>query len=406
MEQKIRREVLKILNKLQIPYLCDGVVVGNCDICGTGGGVTDLTVTENAPNDVTIGSSTGAGITIKGLGGTAVSEESPGVLGIESTVGIGGTIANQQVGYGVGIALEGSPNFLWNGSGLEINKSAIGITQLPTNGLVLNNATDAANNGQQKSPPVVWQGSGWKTNATAGSQPVRFMADVLPVQGTSAPTGTWRLSSSVNAGAYSDRLAVTSGGFVGVSTITPRRTFEVSGNILFSGNLYDNQDNALIQQSAVGVASNRDLTMGNTAYGRFLMTFKNLSFSTTGTHPALGSYLYYVNGETYTSAGTPPPIYFRGYQAQAASNAQGGDFIIDLPVGDGTGRRGAVGIGTSSINASAVLQIESTTAGVLFPRMNTTQRDAIPTPADGLVIFNTTAVKFQGRAGGAWVDLH
>jgi len=66
MEQKIRREVLKILNKLQIPYICDGVVVGNCDICGSGGGATDLSITENAPNDITLGSSTGVGITIKG----------------------------------------------------------------------------------------------------------------------------------------------------------------------------------------------------------------------------------------------------------------------------------------------------------------------------------------------------
>jgi len=38
--------------------------------------------------------------------------------------------------------------------------------------------------------------------------------------------------------------------------------------------------------------------------------------------------------------------------------------------------------------------------------MTTTQRIAITTPADGLVIYNTTDYKLQVRAGGAWVDLH
>jgi hypothetical protein len=67
---------------------------------------------------------------------------------------------------------------------------------------------------------------------------------------------------------------------------------------------------------------------------------------------------------------------------------------------------GVVGIGVTSPNASAKLEISSTTQGVLFPRMTTTQRDLISTPADGLVIYNTTDNKLQVRAAGAWVDLH
>jgi len=67
---------------------------------------------------------------------------------------------------------------------------------------------------------------------------------------------------------------------------------------------------------------------------------------------------------------------------------------------------GVVGIGVTSPDASAKLEISSTTQGVLFPRMTTTQRDLISTPADGLVIYNTTDNKLQVRAAGAWVDLH
>lgn len=40
------------------------------------------------------------------------------------------------------------------------------------------------------------------------------------------------------------------------------------------------------------------------------------------------------------------------------------------------------------------------------PKMTTAQRDALSSPDDGTLIYNTTTNKFQGRASGAWVDLH
>lgn len=38
--------------------------------------------------------------------------------------------------------------------------------------------------------------------------------------------------------------------------------------------------------------------------------------------------------------------------------------------------------------------------------MTTTERNALVSPADGTVIYNSTDAKFQGRAGGAWVNFH
>jgi len=64
-----------------------------------------------------------------------------------------------------------------------------------------------------------------------------------------------------------------------------------------------------------------------------------------------------------------------------------------------------VGIGTTSPAASAQLDISSTTKGFLPPRMTTAQRDAIPTPADGLVIFNTTTNSIQLKISSGWVPL-
>ena len=45
--------------------------------------------------------------------------------------------------------------------------------------------------------------------------------------------------------------------------------------------------------------------------------------------------------------------------------------------------------GASSVDASAALEIKSTTKGVLLPRMTKTQRDAIASPAAGLAIYQT-----------------
>jgi hypothetical protein len=65
---------------------------------------------------------------------------------------------------------------------------------------------------------------------------------------------------------------------------------------------------------------------------------------------------------------------------------------------------GNLGIGTDS--PSAPLEVASTTGGVIMPRMNESQRDAISSPTNGEMIYNTSTNKFQGRANGAWVDLH
>lgn len=61
-----------------------------------------------------------------------------------------------------------------------------------------------------------------------------------------------------------------------------------------------------------------------------------------------------------------------------------------------------VGIGTSTPDASAKLDIVSTNSGVLLPRMNTTQRDAIASPAVGLTIYNTDVDCINIYTGSCW----
>lgn len=55
-------------------------------------------------------------------------------------------------------------------------------------------------------------------------------------------------------------------------------------------------------------------------------------------------------------------------------------------------------------NASSLLTLNSTTQGFLIPRMTTAQRDAIPTPAVGLQIYNTETNTIN-IFNGTWVAL-
>lgn len=65
-----------------------------------------------------------------------------------------------------------------------------------------------------------------------------------------------------------------------------------------------------------------------------------------------------------------------------------------------------VGIGTPTPNSSAQLDVSSTSKGFLPPRMTKTQRNAITTPAEGLLVFQTDEIKgYYYFSNGAWKSL-
>ena len=62
---------------------------------------------------------------------------------------------------------------------------------------------------------------------------------------------------------------------------------------------------------------------------------------------------------------------------------------------------GNVGIGTSLPNSSAILDVQSTTKGLRFPNMTTTQKNAMADVA-GVQVFDTTLGKMCFNTGSAW----
>jgi len=79
---------------------------------------------------------------------------------------------------------------------------------------------------------------------------------------------------------------------------------------------------------------------------------------------------------------------------------------MDMPYNQNTRlpRQVIVGANTTQ-DASSQLQIDSTTKGFLPPRMTTTQKNAIASPAAGLVVYDSTTNKLCCYNGSTWNDL-
>lgn len=67
----------------------------------------------------------------------------------------------------------------------------------------------------------------------------------------------------------------------------------------------------------------------------------------------------------------------------------GGNFSIDSTTFNVDETQSSVGVGVSTPDASAILEVASTSKGMLFPRMTQTQRNNIATPATGLIVYQT-----------------
>ena len=82
-------------------------------------------------------------------------------------------------------------------------------------------------------------------------------------------------------------------------------------------------------------------------------------------------------------------ILFSSFCVAAATNAQSVSVNTD---------------GTTA-DASAILDVKSTTKGVLVPRVTTAQRTAIVSPANGLLVFDTDVKSFWFYNGIAWTSI-
>jgi hypothetical protein len=169
---------------------------------------------------------------------------------------------------------------------------------------------------------------------------------------------------------------------------------------------------------------------GNTYVGNSVGSAQTTAFSNTCIGDIAAQYISTTNGmvaigraaarlfgnlNNSNTAGGGNGIYI-GQQVNTGTNSSSNEIVIGaLAVGLGTnttllgndsttltGLKGNVVIGTTVNNAAAQLQVDSTTRGFLPPRMDTTQKNAIVSPPEGLVIYDTTLKKLCVRGASAW----
>ncbi|HMU09489.1 MAG TPA: hypothetical protein PKC54_05740 [Ferruginibacter sp.] len=160
---------------------------------------------------------------------------------------------------------------------------------------------------------------------------------------------TWTVSGSNQ---YSNMA-----GNVGIGTGAPTSKFHLAGDLLQeSGTMTINNSSATLQMQNAGVNK-----------GFMQLSGDNLQIGTS-TGNALGRFIIRLNDAEHLTITA----------------------------------EGNVGIGTSSPNSSAALHINSNTKGLLIPRMTTTERNAISSPAEGLLIYNWSTEQLNQRQSGNW----
>lgn len=175
---------------------------------------------------------------------------------------------------------------------LPVTLGGLGTT--PTAGVNLQNSTAAANGAQQVSPGDIKLGRGWATTSGT-SKTVEFIDYVLPVQGTTAPTGTWVLAARIDGGAWANVITAASG-----------------GNCSFTGNV-------MARSSIIGIGSymagflNDCLT--NTLYGLATSVPLGLGGAITSAPGATAVKIGHITGFSSAHGGTRVTEFMNGTES-------------------------------------------------------------------------------------------
>jgi len=363
------------------------------------------------------------------------------VIGLNNSIGIGGTSSNAITNVEADVIF---PRFQDTYSGTVTNLFSLLITDVSnlgtgtptlTNqiGIQINNQTFGTNN--------------WAIRTFAGN--VTFN------EGGDANTD-FRVEGDTDVNLL---FVDASTNRVGIGTSVPASTFQINGLVGTSTQLFDcsgettnslgwnltftQKASANIQcfrmvpvidpQVALGSAvslNNTPIVGGTSSNNITSVTGEFIQATITGGYNGtIGSLFNIFIGDTFsTSTGTPVITTQVGLEVanltfgtnKIAIRTQGGGGVIfndqgtdaDVRMEGDTdpnlffldASRNNIGMGTLAPAVSALLDLTSTVGALLLPRMTTTQRDAL-TAVNGMVLYNSTANKFQGYEAGAWVNL-
>jgi len=239
-----------------------------------------------------------------------------------------------------------------------------------------------ATTGQAFSPPsLLFTGNAWNTTSSANNSVKMRISTPLTSTGVNG-LGQFLFQRSLNNAAYTNFLtisaqAVTFGNqsLGGIGDISVGQTFIANNRIeVGTTNVFTGSSDGVLIRGSNG--SNSGSPVQNSSRVRFFGSAWNGSTSTT---------LSFINEMRSVAASTPSSI------LTWANFSGAGPALTDVMFLRSTGE---LSLGsTVSSQASAKLDIQSTTQGFLPPRMTTTQRNAIASPAEGLIVYDLTVRK-------------
>ncbi len=225
----------------------------------------------------------------------------------------------------------------------------------------------------------------------------------LQVTGTMKVTGASTFSSTITATSLNGIVIQRGGGSiatnigVGSGVLTLNTTG--FGNIALGYfGLYTNAGG--YYNTAVGY----DALYSNTdGFENIAMGFRALYNNTTGDDNIAIGYRAGWGGSANGNT-TGNNNIFIGYDIAGISATESNRTWIGSANTTSTWLGGSLILGTTTSNASAILQADSTTKGFLPPRMTTAQKNAIATPAAGLQVYDTTLNQMSYYNGTTWIN--
>jgi hypothetical protein len=301
------------------------------------------------------------------------------------------------------------------GSKLEVNgtvqMTGFKMTSSPTAGYVLTSDAGGAGTWQAVGAGSTWGLTG-NSGTTAGTDFIGTSDNValeLKVNNTRVVRFSPDATSPVIVGGYSGNSSGSTGAFIGggglsgsVNTVTANYGVVVGGQNNQNGGSFgfigSGRDNVIGNDSdislpggygnnASGYASTISGGYGSTASGQFGMVPGGHFNSAAGDHSLAA-------GRRAKANHAGAFVWADATDADFASN-QANSFIIRAS--------GGVGIGTNS--PAGALDVSSSTQGFLPPRMTTSQRDAMSSPPEGVLVYNTSTHKMNYYNGASWVEI-
>lgn len=269
-------------------------------------------------------------------------------------------------------------------------------------------------------------------NAYDGSADIecaRIQASIDGTPGSNDMPGRLIFSTTADGdSSVTERMRITNAGNVGIANTSPSEKLDVTGNIKVSGSsVFGGQvrvpfgsvgtpglsfdgdgDTGIIRPGSdeISFVTDSSERMRITSAGNvgIANTSPSEKLDVTGNIKASGTAVF--GGQLRVPFGTSatPGMSFDGDSdtgiirsaADELSFVTGGSQAVCINASN------SVGIGVTTIDASCLLQMSSATKGFRPPVMTTTQRNAISSPATGLIVFNTTTKKINVYNGSAW----